>query len=396
MAPEPPKPTAKMAERKSLSASPFLRVFDEGRVSSMLLPRAGRVVIGRGSEADVVVDNESISRRHAILHMGEALRLEDLGSVNGSIVRGRRLDAHEVAEIGAGELFELGAVLAAVQPAAAVPDETAPAPGLPLVVDPAMKKVHEMVARIAPSDLAVLLLGETGVGKEVLADELHRRSPRAGAPLLKLNCAALAEPLLEGELFGFERGAFTSANRTKAGLIETANGGTVFLDEVGEMQPALQAKLLRVLEDGAVMRLGALSPRTIDVRFVCATNRDLAAEVAAGRFRQDLYFRLNGVSVRIPPLRERPTEIEPLARAFAGRAADFSAASLAALHAHAWPGNIRELKNTVGRAVVLAGGGRIEPDHLLLETGPLVAATAGADLHGDLAALEKRKILEAL
>ncbi len=228
------------------------------------------------------------------------------------------------------------------------------------------------IARVAHSSLSVLLIGETGVGKEVFARLLHERSPRADKKMLRLNCAALTETLLESELFGFEKGAFTGADRAKPGLLETATGGTVLLDEVGEMPLSTQVKLLRVLEEREVQRIGALEPRPIDVRFLAATNRDLEAAVAAGRFRQDLLFRINAVTLRIPPLRERKDEIEPLARHFAARAAEglgnstpvITERALEALRCYAWPGNVRELRNVMERAVVLAEGASIDTEHL--------------------------------
>jgi transcriptional regulator with AAA-type ATPase domain len=253
-------------------------------------------------------------------------------------------------------------LLATVPPP--VPARPAPRPG---TMDEAT------MDRIALSAINVLILGETGVGKEVMARRLHQRSPRADAPILCLNCAALSESLLESELFGFERGAFTGATQSKPGLLESAQGGTVFLDEVGEMPPALQAKLLRVLEQREVLRVGGLKPRPIDVRFLSATNRDLETEIGAGRFRQDLYFRLNGIALRIPPLRERAAEIEPLARAFLAEACaearrgavpGVSSAALALLLRYAWPGNIRELRNVMERAVVLCEGDEIGLEHL--------------------------------
>ncbi|HVK68613.1 MAG TPA: sigma-54 dependent transcriptional regulator, partial [Polyangium sp.] len=220
----------------------------------------------------------------------------------------------------------------------------------------------------------VLLLGETGVGKEVLAETIHRKSPRVAGPFLRLNCAALSESLLESELFGHEKGAFTNAVRSKPGLFETAEKGTVFLDEVGELPLGIQVKLLRVLEDRQVMRVGGLAPRPIDVRFVSATNRDLAFEVQKGTFRQDLYFRLNGIALSIPPLRERRSEIEPLARTFVARAAasigrsplEITREALAAMTSYDWPGNVRELRNAIERAVVLCEG-VIRPEDLVLE-----------------------------
>jgi two-component system, NtrC family, response regulator AtoC len=217
-----------------------------------------------------------------------------------------------------------------------------------------------------------LLLGETGTGKEVLAEVIHRASPRASKPLVRLNCAAMPEALLESELFGHEKGAFTGANATKPGLLETADGGTVFLDEIGELTAATQAKLLRVLEAREVQRVGALKPRPIDVRFLAATNRDLEAEVTRGRFRADLYYRLNGVSIMIPPLRDRVAEIEPFARRFIADAAarmkrtppSLDGDALALLRSHQWPGNIRELKNAIERAVLLQTAGTITAAHL--------------------------------
>jgi MoxR-like ATPase len=244
--------------------------------------------------------------------------------------------------------------------------------GRAVVVDGAMRELERLVERIAQGTISVLIMGETGVGKEILAERVHRLSPRAGRPFVRLNCAALSESLVESELFGHERGAFTGAGVLKPGLLETADGGTVFLDEVGELPLAVQAKLLRVLEDRQVQRVGALKPRAIDVRFVAATNRDLEAEVQRGRFREDLYFRLNGISLVIPPLRQRVSEISGLARAFISLAARASSRAepvlsreaLALLEGYRWPGNIRELRNAMERAVLLCTGREIGLAHL--------------------------------
>ncbi len=220
----------------------------------------------------------------------------------------------------------------------------------------------KLVERIAASTITVLILGETGAGKEKLAEQVHLLSPRATKPFLRLNCAALTESLLESELFGHERGAFTGAIATKQGLLESAEGGTVFLDEVGEMPMSTQVKLLRVLEERQVLRVGSLKSRSIDVRFVAATNRDLEAEIVRGNFRQDLFFRLNGVSIVIPPLRERVNEIEPLTKLFIADTARKMARAkvpvlappvLSLMQRYSWPGNIRELRNVIERAVVL-------------------------------------------
>jgi DNA-binding NtrC family response regulator len=247
-----------------------------------------------------------------------------------------------------------------------------------VLLDSELVRLYETAKSVASGNISVFISGETGTGKELLARSIHRHSPRAAQPFLGLNCAALNESLLESELFGHEKGSFTGAIQGKAGLLESANGGTIFLDEVGEMAPSLQVKLLRVMEERSVMRVGALRPRPIDVRFVSATHRNLQAEVLRGQFRSDLYYRLNGVTLSLPALRERPAELEPLARLFCERVSrecglatvpKFSYAALERLLAHDWPGNVRELRNVVERAVLLCRSGVIEPEHLALE-GP--------------------------
>jgi len=250
----------------------------------------------------------------------------------------------------------------------------------------AIERLRPLLERIAGGNINVLILGETGVGKDVLAETIHRMSARAKMPLLRLNCAALSETLLESELFGYEKGAFTGAQASKPGLLETAEGGTVFLDELGEMPLAIQAKLLRVIEERKVLRVGAVKTRDIDVRFIAATNRDLEAEAQRGRFRADLYFRLNGISLTLPPLRERVDEIEGLVRVLVTQAckqAGFaeeprvSSAAMTLLKRYRWPGNIRELRNVLERAVLLCTGGMILPEHLPLEKmGPTLTAAA--------------------
>ena len=245
-----------------------------------------------------------------------------------------------------------------------------------VVAERTMQDLYALAARIAHGTISILILGETGVGKEVLAEKVHKLSPRGTGPYLRLNCAALSESLLESELFGHERGAFTGAIGTKQGLLETADGGSVFLDEVGELPQSIQVKLLRVIEERMVLRVGGLKPRPLDVRFIAATNRDLETEIARGTFRQDLFFRLNGATLVIPPLRERPTEIPALAKAFLIQAArqvnldtppELSADALDNLLRYSWPGNIRELRNMIERAVLLCGNEPIQPKHLPLE-----------------------------
>jgi DNA-binding NtrC family response regulator len=241
-----------------------------------------------------------------------------------------------------------------------------------------MREIYQRAERVAGGHINVLILGETGAGKELLARHVHATSPRRTGRFLCLNCAALTESLLESELFGHEQGAFTGAGaRPKQGLLEAASGGTVFLDEVGEMAPSFQAKLLRAIETRQFIRVGGTVQRSADVRFVAATNRDLQQDVATGRFRKDLYFRLAGITLGIPPLRERSEEIGLLARLFMDEAASnlgrpapaLSRSALDALKRHAWPGNIRELRNVVERAVLLCVGSVVTPEDLALGDG---------------------------
>ena len=269
-----------------------------------------------------------------------------------------------------------GLVLKA-RPALPASEASANAPQGQLASSPAtegsMAGILRLLDRVAPSDINVLILGETGVGKERMAEAVHQRSRRAKKPFLCLNCAALTESLLESELFGHEKGAFTGAHSAKEGLLESADGGTVFLDEVGDLPPSIQVKLLRVLEERKVRRVGGLKALSIDVRFVAATNKDLEADVARGSFRQDLFFRLNGFAFVVPPLRERVAEIPGLAALFLADASkrfgrlpapSLSQEVLALLAEYPWPGNIRELRNLVERAVLLCEEGPITPEHL--------------------------------
>ncbi len=230
----------------------------------------------------------------------------------------------------------------------------------------AARQVMDLVRRAAAYPSTVLITGESGTGKELLANALHMLSPRAEGPFVPVNCAAIPESLLESELFGHERGAFTGADRARPGLFETAHGGTLLLDEIGDMPLPLQTRLLRVLEDGRVRRVGGREDRSVDVRVVAATARDLDQDVQAGRFRDDLYYRLNVVRVRVPPLRERASDIPLLAKTLVARAAsrlgrdirDISPAALARLVDHPWPGNVRELENVLERAVIVAPHGQ--------------------------------------
>jgi transcriptional regulator with GAF, ATPase, and Fis domain len=235
-----------------------------------------------------------------------------------------------------------------------------------------MREVHALVSKVAPTEATVLVVGETGTGKELVARAVHRLSPRGSHPFVAINCAALTETLLESELFGHERGAFTGAIAQKRGKLELAEGGTVFLDEVGDMTPALQAKLLRALQEREIERVGGTRTLRIDVRVVAATNRDLARAIEAGDFREDLFYRLNVVSIALPPLRDRKEDIPLLAGYFLRRHAEkarkelrgFSAEARECLLRYDWPGNVRELGNAIERAVVLAAGDAVLPEDL--------------------------------
>jgi DNA-binding NtrC family response regulator len=238
---------------------------------------------------------------------------------------------------------------------------------------PAMQELFETAARVAPTDLSIMLLGESGTGKDVLAQEIHARSPRSKWPFVAVNCTALPETLVETELFGCEKGAFTGAVQSRAGRFESANGGTLFLDEIGDMPTHLQPKILRAAEEGAVQRLGAGRPVHVDARLVCATNRDLQESIRAGEFREDLYYRLAGVVLRLPPLRDRRDDILLLAERFweeLGRKHDregpvLSQEALLRLRAAPWPGNVRQLRNTMEKLFVLARGNTVRADDVV-------------------------------
>ena len=210
-----------------------------------------------------------------------------------------------------------------------------------------MREVFRLIERAGPSDKAILIQGESGTGKELVARALHRFSSRADKPMVVINCAALPEALLESELFGHERGAFTGAVSAKAGLFETADGGTIFIDEIGEMPPALQAKLLRVLEDGSLRRVGSLKERRVNVRLLAATNCDMARAVVEGRFREDLYYRINVMSLELPPLRERSGDLPRLIEHFLGEEWEIEPEALQRLEQYSWPGNVRQLVNAI-------------------------------------------------
>jgi two-component system response regulator AtoC len=363
--------------------------------------------IGRADDANVRIDDVKASREHAIVRSDNGvLKLRDLGSRNGTrlnteIVRGeeRTLVSGDVLWIGEAEIVVAGDG----RPRASTPSASlADSPHI-VVADPAMAEVYRLVERVAAQTTTVLLLGETGVGKEVVAELVHRRSGRNGKPFLRVNCGALPETLIESELFGHERGAFTGADKRKVGLFEAGDGGTVFLDEIGELKLELQAKLLRSIETKRFMRVGGTEELSTDVRIIAATNRELDTEVRAGRFRGDLFYRLSIFTISIPPLRDRPNEVVLLAELFARQLAvkmgrptpRLAPGTRAALERHDWPGNVRELRNVVERAMVLSDDGVLRPEQLPELRSERVGPPGGS-MQSKLESVEQKAIEDAL
>ncbi len=275
-------------------------------------------------------------------------------------------------------------------------------PGQLIFRSAAFAAVYQLALRVAPVDSNVLILGESGTGKELIAGAIHKASLRAERRMLTVNCAAFSETLLESQLFGHTKGAFTGAVQNNRGLLEEAHGSTLFLDEVGELSPNLQAKLLRVLQEGEFIPVGANRPRRVDVRFLAATNRDLEAQVAKGEFREDLYYRLHVIALQLPPLRERPEDIEPLARHFLAGAArktrrpvtGIAREALTALQSYHWPGNVRELENVIERGVILAPGEMLTADLLPLKLhGPALRPDALVQEPLSLRESERRQVI---
>lgn len=287
---------------------------------------------------------------------------------------------------------------------------TAPISEGVVMEDQVTREVLLLAARVARTDATVLLTGESGTGKEVFARYIHEQSARAKGPFVAINCAAIPDNLLEATLFGYEKGAFTGAQTAQAGKFEQANGGTLLLDEISEMPLALQAKLLRVLQEREVERVGGKKPVSLDIRVLATSNRDMALEVKEGGFREDLYYRLNVFPLQIPALRDRPGDILPLARHFLAlhggrlaRPARLAAAAEAILAAHAWPGNVRQLENIIQRALILAPGELIEAEHLMFAAGAVSAAAPAprmlaeaAEASASMKDLERQHILDTL
>ena len=367
------KTLSQVALDPSSGATRRLVAIWDGGYTSCVLPASGSLLIGRSTTAELRISSTSVSREHARIHVGPEPSVEDAGSSNGTRVDGQRLEAGQRVPLVPGQVIELGNALVVLQAHHELPPQTTRPSDKS--ADGKMARLHRLADLVATGTLSVILQGETGVGKEVMAKRIHERSPRSKQAFLKINCAAFSDSMVESELFGHERGAFTGAAQAKAGLLETASGGTVLLDEVAELSLAMQAKLLRAVGNAEVLRIGGLKPRTIDVRFIAATNGDFDELIARAAFRADLYFRLNGITLTVPPLRERRPEIAGLAAAFAAESsaalalpqAKLTNAACRWLEEQSWPGNIRQLRSTVERAVLLAVGRPIEIEHLQVD-----------------------------
>jgi transcriptional regulator with PAS, ATPase and Fis domain len=349
------RPSARIVHYSQVSIS-----VAEGPDRGLTLRVAGTVVrVGTARDNHLVLSDNTVSRHHCELRVGEhGTRIRDQGSTNGVVIGEVKVLDGVVALPARLRLGETVLSIEALDETVAREQATNDSFGDLLGSSAAMRELFADLARIAPTDVTLLVEGETGTGKELVAESVHRMSPRADGPFVVFDCSAVAPTLVESELFGHERGAFTGAVQARAGLFELAQGGTVFLDELGELEKSLQPKLLRVLEKREVRRIGSTRSVPVDVRLVSATNRDLGREVAQGNFREDLYFRVSTAHVVVPPLRDRledlPMLVEHLFREVEPRrsAADVPAHVWDMFRAHRWPGNVRELKNAVQRLLV--------------------------------------------
>lgn len=333
----------------------------------------GSMTVGSHPDAGLSLSDTTVSRYHVELTARpDGVRVRDLESTNGTWLGGARITEVIVEDQATLSVGKTTLKVSMLEADLGTP-EAQPTFGPALGASPAMKQLFGMLEKVAPSDSTVLLLGETGTGKEVMARAIHQKSPRATRPFVVVDCGSVAPTLIESELFGHVRGAFTGAVSDHPGLFLLADGGTVFLDEIENTTPALQAKLLRVLETGEVRAVGGTQTRRVDIRLITASNRDLALAVKADTFRADLFFRLNTFTIEVPPLRERPDDLVALARYFVDYFNHQHRKGVMGLSLHTerallrgeWPGNVRELRNVVERAVLLCPTGTlIEPEHL--------------------------------
>ena len=360
-----------------LKKARFVVVKGKDKGKELVLQKAS-VAIGSLMENDLVLTDPTVSRSHAVVEeKAEGYALRDLDSTNGTFLDGVRVREGYLA---AGSVIRLGQTEITFSPLEERienPRSSSDSFGGLISASTGMREVFGILERVALTDMTVLIQGETGTGKELAAHALHDHSRRASGPFVVFDCGAVAPNLIESELFGHEKGAFTDAVKARQGSFELAHNGTLFLDEIGELSPTLQPKLLRALDQREVKRVGADRSVTVDVRVVAATNRDLEKEVKAGRFREDLFYRLSTVSVFIPPLRRRKEDLEKIAEHLlegisvevGKKIAGLSPEAAEALRTYHWPGNVRELKNVLARAAALSDGGRIETRDLFLSQG---------------------------
>ncbi len=369
--------------------------------------QAESFTVGKDAGNDLVLGHRFISGRHLkVTRQGNAFHVVDQHSTNGTWLGGVRVFEAEVPFFTAVRVGEAELVLEPY--GAGVSKGVTNYQGL-IGADPAVKQLAELIERVAPSSAAVAIFGESGTGKELVARAVHARSTRTEAPFIPVNCAAISKELIESELFGHEKGSFTGAAGARKGAFEEADGGTLFLDEIGELPLDLQAKLLRALESGEIKRVGASRPLTVDVRIVAATNRDLLADARAGRFREDLYYRLCVIPLSLPPLRSRLGDVVPLAEHFVqkfaprGQKVTLTAKAQERLKAHGWPGNIRELRNVIHRALLLRKGANLDEADLSFDVAPpredavaTVEHVPGMTLEVQLGLLERQVVESAL
>jgi two-component system, NtrC family, nitrogen regulation response regulator GlnG len=358
--------TVSLRTAQATLAGPVWLIVSPGtREERLVVVEGNSVCLGSSPEADITLDDPHVSRQHCRIEVSsKGVHIEDLGSRNGTLVNGT---AVQMTILNSPATLTLGQTTIHLET-----DEPRATPGHfgeAVGASPAMQQVFALLLKLAPSDISVTLLGETGVGKDVMARSIHAASPRGRGPFVVFDCGAVAANLIESSLFGHMKGSFTGAVADHQGAFETAHTGTLFLDEVAELPLDLQPRLLRVLEQRQVRRVGGQEVIPVDVRVVAATNRDLEAEVKEGRFRQDLFFRLSGAVVHVPPLRERLEDLPALATAILREQGTphlrLGEATLATLRSYDWPGNVRELKNVIGSASAFADGPTVEPRHLM-------------------------------
>ena len=383
---------------KFKTLNPVLTVNGRDGPAKRIPFKRAALVVGARSDCDVVVADDTVSGRHCeFVKKNNCLVLRDLGSTNGTWLKGAK-----ISEVPLTDPAEITIGTTKLRLSWDEGEEGVKPVGEDRLLNliggsESMRRLYAKLQRVAPTDLTVLIAGETGSGKELVARAIHDLSSRASKPFVALNCGAISQNLIESELFGHERGAFTGATGRHLGAFEQAQGGTLFLDELGELPQNLQPKLLRVLENQTLRRVGGVEDIRVDVRVVAATHRNLREEVSKGNFREDPYFRLYGVPLVVPPLRERGDDIRLLANHFLSqsrgkRAVLLSDAAVKKLCQHSWPGNVRELKNVILRSLVFSAGAEISPEEIQLGDGAF-GVQAGAI---NLTEVEKGKILEAL